>query len=139
MLLCGFGAASHVHAGPWRGHRAQSAAEVRAFMERRADRLLETVDADDAQRERIDAIIAQDAPQMFALMQEGRAVREELKAALLADRVDANRIAQGKRKLSALAERMADLGVDGLASVAEVLTPAQRRQIADKLTQHLPE
>ena len=34
---------------------------------------------------------------------------------------------------------MANLGVDGLTSVAEVLTPAQRKQLADKLTNHLHE
>ncbi|MFT3926253.1 MAG: periplasmic heavy metal sensor [Myxococcales bacterium] len=133
-LAAGIGVVSRVQAGPWHGHRAQSAAEVQVFMERRAEHLLDAVDADDAQREQVEAILAKNAPQMFALMQEGRALRQELKAALLAERVDRTQIALGKQKLDALAQRMANLGVDGLASVAEVLTPAQRKQIADKLT-----
>ena len=138
-LLCGVGVASQVHAGPWHGHRARTAEEMQSFMERRVDHLLDAVDADDAQREKVETIVAQRAPQMFALMQEGRALRQEIKNALLAERMDHAKLDASKQKLGALTERMADLGVDGLTSVAEVLTPAQRKLIADKLTQHLHE
>jgi len=133
LLVAGaVGVVSRAHAGPFGGRHAQSAEEMQVFMEGRIDRMLDLVDADDAQRDKVDAIIAVNAPKMFALAQEGRALRQELKSALLAEKLDRARIEAGKQKLDALAERMANLGVDGLASVAEVLTPAQRKQVAER-------
>jgi Spy/CpxP family protein refolding chaperone len=136
LALAAVGVGSRVHAGPFHGHRAQSAAEMQAFMDGKFEHLLDMVDADDAQRAQVEAIVAAHAPKMFALAQEGRALRQELKTALLADSLDRPRIEASKQELDQLAERMANLGVDGLASVAEVLTPAQRKLVAERL-QHM--
>jgi Spy/CpxP family protein refolding chaperone len=130
--LLGLGLMSRVHAGPFR-HHARTAAELQELMENGFAHLLDVVDADDAQHAEVDALIARQAPQAFALMQEGRALRQELKAALLAEQIDRAQVEVTKQKLDALARRAASFAVDGLASVAETLTPAQRAQVADKL------
>jgi Spy/CpxP family protein refolding chaperone len=119
--------------GPWGGH-AESAADMQEMMERRAGFLLDSVDADDTQRAEVDAIVARAAPQLFALSKEGRALRQEMKEALLAEPLDQARLATAKQKLDQLASRMADTGFDSLVQVADVLTPEQRQQVADKLS-----
>jgi Spy/CpxP family protein refolding chaperone len=131
-VVLGLGVMSRVHAGPFR-HHARTQAELEVFMQNASDHLLDAVDADEAQRARIDGLISQRAPETFALLQEGRALRQELKAALLSEQIDPARVEAAKQKLDVWAQRSASFAVDGFAGVAGVLTPAQRAQVADKL------
>jgi Spy/CpxP family protein refolding chaperone len=137
-LIVALGSVSFAYAhGPW--HRgAQSADEMHARLERHVDRLLDEVDANDAQREQVEGIVDAAAPQMFVLAKEGRALREQVKHALLSNPVDRERLAETKQKLDDLAGRLSGAVLDNLASVAEVLTPQQRRLIADKLARFQP-
>jgi protein CpxP len=124
-----FGPFGHHH-----GHEmARSPNEVREHLGRRVEFVLDRLDATDAQREKIDAILDAAAPQFYALMEQGREVRASMKEALLAEKVDRAGIERAQGELDALADRATDLGVGTLADVAEVLTPAQRKQVADHL------
>lgn len=131
---------THAYASPFFGHHraAASVAEVEEHFDAKLERLLDAVKASDAQRAQADAIGKRLAPQLFTLMSEGRGLRAELKTALLADQLDKARIAQLETRLSVLAEKLVDTGMDGLVSVADLLTPAQRRQVADKLARMHP-
>jgi Spy/CpxP family protein refolding chaperone len=123
--------------GPFHGgcrhHGAESAEEVRDHLDRRVEHVLDEVDASEAQRAQVDALLDAAAPQLFALMAEGRSLRGEVKQALLADEVDHARIQKAQAALDGLAQRASKLGLGTLAQVADVLTPAQRREVADKL------
>jgi Spy/CpxP family protein refolding chaperone len=132
-LLVGLGFVSFARAhGPWH-HHARTPEEMHARMERHMEHLLDEVDANDAQRAKVEAIVDSTAPKMFALAQEGHTLHQQIKQALLAEQVDRARIEDAKQKLDGLAERMAATALDGLTSVSEVLTPAQRQEVADKL------
>ena len=115
-----------------------SAQEVEEHMEDKLEHLYDAVDATQAQRKQIGAQVKKLAPEIFALMGEGRELRGQLKAALLADKLDQARIDELRGKLDVLTDKLLDTGMDGLVSVSEVLTPAQRKQVADKLARLHP-
>lgn len=112
---------------------ARSPAEVEERLSRKIEHLLDAVDASEAQRKQADALVAALAPELFGLMNEGRSLRGELKTALLAEKLDNTRIDALRTRLSELAERLLDTSMDGVVKVSELLTPAQRKQVADKL------
>lgn len=116
------------------GHHARSAEDVQEHMERKAEFVLDRLDASDAQRKQVDAIIAKTAPQMFALKQEAQALRKEIKESLAAPTIDKARIDKARVELDALANRATELGMDTLVAVAEVLTPEQRKKVAEHLS-----
>jgi Spy/CpxP family protein refolding chaperone len=141
VLGAGLFTMSRASASPFfRGghHAASSVAEVERHLGHKVEHLLDAVDASDAQRAQADVLVTRLSPQLFALMGEGRALRGELKTALLADKLDKAQISEIEAKLATLADKLVDAGMDGLVSVADLLTPAQRRQVADKLARMHP-
>jgi protein CpxP len=133
-----FGYSRASAAGPFchgfRAHHAPaSAQEVEEHLGDKLEHLLDAVDATDAQRTQISARVKKLAPELFVLMGEGRELRTQLKTALLSDKLDAARIEELRGRLDVLTDKLLDTGMDGLVSVSEVLTPAQRKQVADKL------
>jgi len=119
----------------WGHHhpRAQNAQELNDHLDHGLEHLLDKLDATDAQREQASAITARHAPELFAIMSEGRATRQELKAVLLAETLDKARLDAAHAKLDALAARATDVGLASVFELAEVLTPAQRKQLAERL------
>jgi Spy/CpxP family protein refolding chaperone len=97
------------------------------------DHLLDEIDATDAQRGRAEALVEARAPALFSLMGEGRALRAELKQVMLAEQLDRARLDAVRTKLDAVASKVADTGLDTVFQLAEVLTPAQRKQLADRI------
>jgi len=142
VLGAGLFGFSRAYASPFFGHghhRAPSSvAEVEEHFDHKIEFLLDAVKATDAQRAQADVLSKRLAPQAFAIMEEGRTLRGELKTALLADKLDKAAISEIEGKLSVLADKLVDTGMDGLVSVADLLTPAQRRQVADKLARMHP-
>jgi Spy/CpxP family protein refolding chaperone len=114
-------------------HGASSSAEVAEHLEHKVEYVLDAVDANDAQRKQADALVQKLAPEMFKLMGDGHALRAELKSALLAEKLDKARIEVLRTRLDTLADRLVDTGMDGVVSLAEILTPAQRQKVADRL------
>ena len=114
-------------------HHASSAAELKEHMEEGLDALLDRVDATEAQRTQANAVAARRAPELFALMQEGRALRSQLKTSLLAEQVDAAAVERTRADLQKLAAKASDIGLGSMVELAQLLTPAQRNEIADKL------
>ena len=134
-----FGYARANASGPFchgfRGHHAPpaSADAVAEHLDGKLEYLFDEVDATEAQRAQISAQAKKLAPEIFVLMSEGRALRGQLKTALLAEKLDQARIDALRGELDALTDKVLDTGLSGLVGVSEVLTPAQRKQIADKL------
>jgi Spy/CpxP family protein refolding chaperone len=133
-----FGLARANASGPFchgfRGHAPPASAEEMAeHLDDKLEHLFDAVDATPAQRQQISAQAQKAAPQIFGLMGEGRELRGQLKTALLADKIDQARIDELRGKLELLTDRLLDTAMDGMVGVAQVLTPAQRKQVADKL------
>ena len=117
-----------------RGHHGpSSSAEVAEHMDHKVEYLMDAVDANDAQRQQADALVQKLAPETFKLMSEGRALRAELKTALLAEKLDKARLDALRTRLDTLGDRLVDTGMDGVLELAEILTPAQRQKVSDKL------
>lgn len=131
---------SHAYASPFfggfRGHRGapETAGELAERFDHKVEFLMDAVKATDAQRAQADVLVQRLSPELFALMDEGRALRGELKTVLLADQLDKAKIADIEARLSVLTNKLVGTGMNGLSSVAEILTPAQRRLVADKLS-----
>lgn len=139
-LAAGLFFTTRAYAGGWHGcrgghHGAESAEQVRDHMSRKVDWIMDELDASDAQRKQVEGIVAKRSTEFYELMKQGRAVRGALKDALLADQLDTARVEKARADLDALADRASDLGVDTLLSVAQVLTPAQRKQVAEHLAE----
>jgi protein CpxP len=137
LAAAGLFFSTRAYAGGWRGchghDMAQSAEDVRDHMTRKVEWIMDELDASDAQRKQVDAIVAKRSPEVYDLMKQGRTVRGALKDALLADQLDTAKVEKARADLDALADRASDLGVDTLVQVAQVLTPAQRKQVAEHL------
>lgn len=119
----------------WGRHHGapNSASELSERMRDKVDFVLDELDATDAQRARADALASERATRMFAMMSEGRALRQQLKQALLADQLDRARVEAARGQLDALVLRFTREGLDGFYALAEILTPEQRKQVADRL------
>ena len=114
-------------------HHASSAAELKEHLEEGLDALLDRVDATDAQRAQANALAARRSPELFALIQEGRALRTKLKNSLLAEQVDSAAVDRARAELQALTAKASEIGLVSMVELAQLLTPAQRKEIADKL------
>lgn len=117
------------------GHHAPAAnaAELETHVNDKLEHLLDAVDATEVQRKQAAALVKGASPELFALMGEGRSLRGELKTALLADKLDTARIGDLKAQLADLSERVVETSMDNVVKLSQLLTPAQRAKIADKL------
>jgi len=116
-----------------RHHAPASSGELAEHLAHKVEYLLDGVDASAAQRKQADALVQRLSPEMFGLLNDARAVRGELKAALLAEQLDKARIEELRARLDVLADRLVDTSVDTLVGLSEILTPAQRSQVKQRL------
>jgi periplasmic protein CpxP/Spy len=117
----------------WHHHHLESSLELGEHLEDGLDHLLDKVDATDAQHAQADAIARRRAPELYAVISEGREVRKQLKQALLAEQVDLTRVETVRARLDALTKQASDNGLASLTEVAQLLTPAQRKQVSERL------
>lgn len=119
--------------GPMGRHHGppRSADEIADHMSDRADRMLDRVDATDAQRDRIEGIIEGVAPKLFALKDEHEAVREDAARALTAKKVDRDALEAARQRGLALADQGSAVVIGALADTADVLTADQRGELLE--------
>jgi Spy/CpxP family protein refolding chaperone len=128
------GAVALPRAMAWHHHHSvASSVELQEHLQDGLDHILDRVDASDAQHEQADAIAVKHAPELYGLISQGRDLRKQLKLALLAEQVDPAKVAAARSQLEALTKQASDIGLTTLTEVAQVLTPAQRKEIAQHL------
>jgi protein CpxP len=110
-------------------HGAESADEVSQHMQRRLGWMLSKVDATDAQQAEAKQVLDAAVPDLFALSQEGTALRVQLKDALLADQLDLAAIQGLTDEAEATVGQAARMGLETVAQISAVLEPEQRRKI----------
>jgi periplasmic protein CpxP/Spy len=96
-------------------------------------RFLSRVDATPEQKEKISIIVRNAMSELQPLRERHRAARIELTNALSGTTVDRARIEQMRITELATADTLSRKVADYLATAAEVLTPTQRQQLADRM------
>ena len=130
LLLLGTGFATGCHRGPHGHHR--DPAKVAAFVTERVDDALDDVDATPAQREKVHAVKDRLLAEQGKLRGDRDALHAELLAAWKAETVDRARLhAIVDERIEAL-RAFAHAAADGAVEVHDVLTPAQRAELAAK-------
>ena len=119
----------------WGRHHARPStpAELSKRLDHGLEHLLDELDATEVQRARAAQLADARAPALFAIMNEGHALRQKAKGVLLADKLDETQLAALRTQLDSVYARGADIALDGLFELAEVLTPKQRRELAERL------
>jgi len=135
-LLGGLAAALSVKAfaqGGWhRGgmHGPMDPAEMEKHVERMLKHFYVEIDATEEQKRRLEPIVKQAAKDLLPLRDNLRAGRREAIELLTRDRIDAAAIEALRAKQIGLADQASRRLTRAIAEAAEVLNPAQRKQLA---------
>jgi periplasmic protein CpxP/Spy len=105
-----------------------------AELEQRLDRMLKhfyvEIDATDAQKQQLEPIVKQAAKELVPLRENLRAGRREAIELLSRDRVDPAALEALRARHIGLADEASRRLTRAIAEAAEVLTPAQRKELA---------
>jgi len=138
-IAAGIGFKAYAQGGGCGWHRAGFAAGPidPAAMEEHLDRMLKhlyvEIDASDAQKQKLEPIVKQAAKDLLPLRDKARDARKRAVELLTADAIDRNAFEALRAEQLQLAEQASRRFTQALADIAEVLTPAQRKQIAERV------
>jgi Spy/CpxP family protein refolding chaperone len=121
------------HAWGWsRWHRpAETVEELRERMRDGADRMLSMADATEAQEAAVYAVLDEAAPELFAHRTKSHALRDELVKALGARKVNREELERIRKAGLIQADEFSLQGLEIVAQVADILTPAQRAELLE--------
>ena len=108
-------------------------AAIDQHLDRALRHLYVEVDATDEQKQKLEPIVKQAAKDLLPVRDKARAARKRAVELLTADAIDRNAVEALRAEQIQLAEQASKRFTQALADVAEVLTPAQRRQIAERM------
>jgi Spy/CpxP family protein refolding chaperone len=106
--------------------------QAEARVNRMLGHLYVELDASDAQKQKIDPIVKAAAKDLFPLRQKMRDLRKQQRELFTAEKIDRAAIEKLSAERSRLVEQMSGRFTQALVDVAEVLTPAQRQQLAER-------
>jgi len=138
-IAAGIGFKAFAQGGACGWHRCGHAAGPLdpAAVDQHLDRMLKhlyvEIDASDEQKQRLEPIVKQAAKDLLPLREKAHAARKQAVELLAADRIDRGAIEALRAEHIGLAEQASKRFTQALADVAEVLTPAQRKQIAERM------
>jgi Spy/CpxP family protein refolding chaperone len=142
-IAAGIGIKAFAHGGGYGGwHRggfmagALDPAQLDEHLERMLGHLYVEIDATEEQKQRLAPIVKQAAKDLLPLREKAHEARKKAAELLTQDSVDRAAIETLRAGQLQLAEQASRRFTQALADVAEVLTPAQRRQIAQRLEHH---
>ncbi len=110
--------------------------KIERFVEWKIDGMLDEVDATDEQREQVRAITTAALADMEEFRDFKREGRQALVEALTQETVDREALEALRQNKLATADRASQRLLAALADAAEVLTPAQRQELAAELESH---
>jgi Spy/CpxP family protein refolding chaperone len=141
-LAAGIGLKTLAHGGPGGGHRGgfMSGPLDPAMVDERLDRMLRHVyaeiDATPEQKALLAPIVKQAAKDLLPLRDKLHDARRQAIALLAADSVDRDAIERLRAGQMALADQASQRITGALADIAAVLTPAQRKDLAERAQRH---
>jgi protein CpxP len=147
-LLLGVGVASGFAAGTVNGmpfwmmnaavHHGLSPERVAKRIDRRVDRALDRVDATTEQREKVSGIFKGAFNDLTALGIKPWETREKVLTLMRADTVDPAAFEALRAEQISMADTASKRVVQAMTEAAQVLTPEQRRELADRWERHGP-
>lgn len=139
VLALGVGVKAYVFAqgGGWLhgGHGPMSPELISDRVEHFVKFVLSDVDATADQKAKVTTIMQATAKDVFALRAQHVAAHERVHALLSAQTIDRTGLEAVRADQLRLADEASKRIVDGIADAAEVLTPAQRTTLAQKMEQ----
>ena len=117
--------------GPYMSRPADPV-QAEARVNRMLGHLYVEIDASDAQKQKIDPIVKAAARDLFPLRQKMRDIRRQQRQLFTAEKVDPAAIEKLSEERVKLTEQISRRFTKALVDVAEVLTPAQRQQLAER-------
>ena len=129
LLAASIPAAAFAFGGGHRGPRADSAEEAREHAGRMIDRGLDRVDATDAQRAQIDTVLDRAVPALYAVREDGAALREESRGLLTAEKIDRAAAEELRQDGVALFDQGSRIMTNAMLDIASVLTVEQRKEL----------
>ncbi len=137
-IAAGIGLNAFAHGGGHGGwHRGGFMSMDPAQMDQRLDKMLKhlyvEIDATDAQKARLEPIVKQAVGELMPLRQRMRDARQKAMALLTGDSVDRDAIEALRAEQMQLAEQASKRITQALADAAEVLTPEQKKEIAERM------
>jgi len=108
-------------------------AELDERLEHMLKHLYVEIDATDAQKAKLEPIVKQAAKELLPLREKVRAARRQGMALLSAETIDRGAIERLRVEQIASADDASKRFVRALADVAEVLTPEQRKAVAERI------
>lgn len=130
--VAGFSAKALAHGGWRRGamHGPIDPAELEQHLDRMLKHLYVEIDATEQQKARLEPIVKQAAGELAPLRESLHAGRREAIELLTRERVDAAALEALRARQIGLADEASRRFTRALAEAAEVLTPAQRKDLA---------
>ena len=142
-IAAGIGIKAFAHGGGYGGwHRGGFAAgpldpaAVDEHLERMLKHLYVEIDATDEQKQRLAPIVKQAAEDLLPLREKMQAARKQAIELLTRDTIDRGAIEALRAEQLQLAEQASRRIAQSLADAAEVLTPAQRKELAARMEKH---
>ena len=129
--LAGFGAKAYAHGG-WRRGEPLSEAQL----DRMLQHLFVEIDATEDQKQRLAPILKGAAKDLAPLREKFRATRAQAIELLTQDRIDPAAIESLRAEKLRLADEASRRFTRALSEAAEVLTPEQRKGLAQRFERH---
>jgi protein CpxP len=127
--IAGFGAKAFAH-GRWHGRGPIDPADLDKHVERMLKHLYVEIDASEEQKARLEPIVKQAAKDLLPLREHLHAGRREAIELLTRERIDPAAIEALRARQLGLADEASRRLTRALAEAADVLTPAQRQELA---------
>ena len=126
------------HKAGWRHGRHQgflelSDSEIRAKLTRAMKHVAIEIDATQDQQDKIVELISGAVKELRPMRDSMRAAAEEMRELLMSDTIDRAAMDRLRSERVAQADRVSKTLIDTLADVAEVLTPAQRKLLEERI------
>ena len=129
-LAAGVGYKAFAHGGHWHGDGPIDPADLDAHVDRMLKHLYVEIDATEAQKQQLEPIVKQAAKDLLPLREQLHAGRREALELLSQERVDPAALEALRAKHIALADEGSRRLTRAIGDIAEVLTPAQRKELA---------
>lgn len=108
-------------------------AAVDQHLDRALRHLYVEIDATEEQKQRLEPIVKQAVKDLLPVREKAHAARKQAVELLAADHIDRGAIESLRAEQLQLAEQASKRFTQALADAAEVLTPAQRKQLAERM------
>ena len=112
------------------------AGDAQQWSERRIERLVQAVGGTPEQKAKLTQLASSAMQDMQPLREQHRAARKKGMALLAAPTVDRSALEQLRAQQMGLADSMSKRLLQHLADAADVLTPAQRSNLVERMAQH---